>query len=281
MPKSSQPFPIKLYKNGVFIPEQDDIAIEEPLSLRVNTPEGSSPLTTLMRTPGHERELLLGWLLSEGLLPQEFELEPDAENPNVWHLSTPEHARLLASARLSVMTSACGVCGTGNIEQLLSRVQSPVWTGPPLSGLAEDLIQLPKRLLETQIGFMATGGMHAAGLFSSELKHLNTFEDIGRHNATDKAMGWAYLEGLDTSDLILCVSSRAGFEIVQKAVASGVCVVMSVGAATSLAVETANSFGVTLLAFAREKRFTVCSGWDRFQLPDDFDLLSVPEPQKP
>lgn len=269
MLKMTQSFSAKPFKKGVFGDQQDEVALEEPLSLRVITPQGFSPLTTLMRTPGHDHELLLGWLLAEGLLPESFELQPDAENPNVWHLNTPEHARLLASARLTVMTSACGVCGTGNIEELLSRVQRPLWKGSPLA--AEILTQLPARLAATQPGFMATGGLHAAALFSSELKHLNTFEDIGRHNATDKALGWAYLEELDSSRLILCVSSRAGFEIVQKAVAAGVCVVVAVGAATSLAIETAQSFGLTLVAFAREGRFTVYSGGDRFQLLADSD----------
>lgn len=279
MSKMTQFVSAKPFKNGIFRGQQDEVALEEPLSLRVSTPQGSSPLTTLMRTPGHDRELLLGWLLAEGLLPESFELQSDAENPNVWHLKTSGYARLLASARLTVMTSACGVCGTGNIEQLLSQVQPPLWKGPLLT--AEVLTQLPARLAATQPGFIATGGLHAAALFSSELEHLNTFEDIGRHNATDKALGWAYLEGLDASQLILCVSSRAGFEIVQKAVAAGVCVVMSVGAATSLAIETAQSFGLTLLAFAREGRFTVYSGGDRFQLLADSEPLNVPEPKKP
>ena len=231
----------------------DAVAIEEPLELRL---QGDAPLTlaVLMRTPGHDRELLLGWLVSEGLLPNRFELVPDSENVNVWHLFTPEFGRLAAGARLGVSSSACGVCGSGSIERLAVKAEAPIWTGVPLN--PEVILRLPGKLLAAQPAFHVTGGLHAAGLFSPTGDLLHAFEDVGRHNAVDKVVGHA-VQQLPLSDHLLCVSSRAGFEIVQKAVMAGVPMVVTVGAASSLAVETALTFGVTLCAFTREGRFTV------------------------
>ncbi|WP_240738165.1 formate dehydrogenase accessory sulfurtransferase FdhD [Deinococcus fonticola] len=238
----------------------DAVAVEEPLELRLQG--GPEPLTlaVLMRTPGHDRELLLGWLVSEGLLPAEFDLLPDDENRNVWHLFTPEYARLAAGARLGVSSSACGVCGTGSIERLAIRAGSPVWTAETVE--PELILGLPQRLLAAQAGFHATGGLHAAGLFSARGELRHAFEDVGRHNAVDKVVGHA-AQHLPLTDQLLCVSSRAGFEIVQKAVMAGIALVVTVGAATSLAVETAQTFGVTLCAFTREGRFTVYSAPQR------------------
>ncbi|WP_328774652.1 formate dehydrogenase accessory sulfurtransferase FdhD [Deinococcus aquaedulcis] len=238
------------------------MACEEPLELRLHTPGGPLPLGVLMRTPGFERELLLGWLVAEGLLPDHFALNPDGENPNLWHLHTPEHERLAGAARLAVSSSACGVCGTGSIERLLARATAPGWTAGPLSAAA--LATFPEGLRAAQPGFAQTGGLHGAGLFTPAGTLLAAFEDVGRHNAVDRVVGWAQARrALPLTDHVLVVSSRAGFEIVQKAVVAGVAVVVAVGAATSLAVDTAAAFGVTLCGFAREGRVTVYSGAER------------------
>ena len=213
-----------------------------------------------MRTPGHDQELLLGWLISEGLLPTRFTLEADPENPNVWHLHTPEHARLAAGARLAVSSSACGVCGSGNVEQLLGRASPPLWTAGPVR--AAWLLGLPRTLLAAQPGFTATGGLHGAALFTAAGELLCAREDVGRHNAVDKVVGWA-AHRLPLVNYVLVVSSRAGFEIVQKAVTAGIGVVVAVSAATSLAVDTATAFGVSLCGFTREGRMTVYSQVDR------------------
>lgn len=241
---------------------EDTLAVEEPLELRLHTPQGPLTLAVLMRTPGHDRELLTGWLVSEGLLPAERALDPDPENANVWHLHTPEHARLALGARLGVSSSACGVCGSGSVERLAVRAPAPEWAGGRLDPAV--IASLPGRLGAAQPGFAATGGLHAAGLFTPRGELLAAFEDVGRHNATDKVVGWAALRGeLPLSARVLAVSSRAGFEIVQKAVTAGAAVVVAVGAASSLAADTAATFGVTLCAFTREGRFTVYAAPDR------------------
>ncbi|GGO28446.1 sulfurtransferase FdhD [Deinococcus humi] len=253
---------MRLFTSGEWTAREDPIAGEEPLELRLHTPKSPITLGVLMRTLGQDRELLLGWLVSEGLLPNSLELLPERENPNVWQLHTAEYERLSRGARLSVSSSACGVCGSGSIERLAVRSQSVVWTGGNLSPAL--LAALPERLLERQPGFAASGGLHGAGLFTADGELLCAFEDVGRHNAVDKVVGWAQLRGLlPLSGHLLVVSSRAGFEIAQKAVTAGVCVVVAVGAATSLAVDTAATFGVTLCGFVREGRLTVYSGGER------------------
>ncbi|ANE44915.1 formate dehydrogenase [Deinococcus puniceus] len=297
-------WPATVYSGSGAGEKSETLAVEEPLEVRLHTPSGPVTLGILMRTPGADAELVRGWLLAEGLWLGTPQLEPDPENPNVMGLHTPEHERLAAGARLGVSSSACGVCGTGSIERLAVRAALPVWTGGPLS--AAFLAGLPGRLQTLQPGFAASGGLHAAGLFGPDGACLCAYEDIGRHNATDKVIGWALERGLlplsyqiamirenhpsgasgkkdglaafaehpvplrmfgnqskSVSDSILVVSSRAGFEIVQKAVMGGVAVVVTVGAATSLAAETASTFGLTLCGWARADRLTVYSGAER------------------
>jgi FdhD protein len=242
------------------------VAVEEPLDIRVWDGEESVTLSVTMRTPGHDRELVLGWLHAEGLLENgDFPtLVQDPETPNVVTLHTAGPRRLLASARLNVTTSACGVCGSGSVERLAVRVSEPLWTAPlPSPAL---LAGLPERLRSAQPAFDATGGLHAAGLFTPGGELLAVFEDVGRHNAVDKLVGWALERKLlPLTDRILVTSSRAGFEIVQKAALAGLAVVVTVGAPSSLAVETAVALNLTLVGFARESRFNVYAGEGRLQ----------------
>ncbi|GHF30035.1 FdhD protein [Deinococcus metalli] len=254
--------PVRTYREGQWYAQDDAVAVEEPLELRLHTPHGPVALGVLMRTPGHDRELLLGWLVAEGLLPTGFTLNDDPENPNVWHLHSPEHARLAAGARLAVSSSACGVCGSGSVEQLLARAAPPTWTALPIP--VRVLTGLPTSLRERQPGFGATGGLHGAALVVPGGQLVCTREDIGRHNAVDKVVGWAHAQGhLPLRDHVLVVSSRAGFEIVQKAITAGIALVVAVGAATTLAVETAAAFDVTLCGFTRDGRLTVYAGPER------------------
>lgn len=242
----------------------DLIAVEEPLELRVQLPDGESEaLSVTMRTPGHDLHLTRGWLHAEGLSGAVAGLWQQPDLPNVVWLRG-DVQRLLSARRSQATSSACGICGSGSVERLMLRAPEPVWTAPPL---APDLISsLPDRLREVQPAFQASGGLHAAGLFDPAGTLLAAFEDVGRHNAVDKLVGAALEAGeLPLSDRILVTSSRAGFEIVQKALLAGVAVVVTVGAPSSLAVLTAASLGLTLVGFVRQGRFNVYAGAERLK----------------
>nr|WP_245872950.1 formate dehydrogenase accessory sulfurtransferase FdhD [Deinococcus planocerae] len=254
------------YRGGRATERDDAVAVEEPLDIRVHEGGESLTLAVSMRTPGHDRELVLGWLYAEGLLHRDapITLVQDPETPNVVILHTSDPHWFLASARTNVTTSACGVCGSGSVERLAVRVGEAVWTAPLLSPAL--LATLPERLRAAQPAFDATGGLHAAGLFTPDGTLLAAFEDVGRHNAVDKLVGWAVgRKLLPLSNHMLVTSSRAGFEIVQKAALAGVPVVVTVGAPSSLAVETAAALGLTLVGFARAERFNVYAGTPRLQ----------------
>ncbi len=259
--------PVLRYFTGEWNTAEDEsVATEEPLELRVRFADGGSEaLSVTMRTPGHDLHLVRGWLHAEGLTGAVSELTQDPELPNVVWLRGDEGA-LLKARRGTTTSSACGVCGSGSVERLMLRALPPVWTAPPLS--PELICALPESLRGAQPAFQASGGLHAAGLFTSGGTLLAAYEDVGRHNAVDKLVGACLAEGgvgLPLSDCVLVTSSRAGFEIVQKALLAGVAVVVTVGAPSSLAVETAVSLGLTLVGFARQGRFNVYSGAKRLQ----------------
>ena len=249
------------YREGRLQLTQDGVAVEEPLELRVLDGDTDFPLSVTMRTPGHDGLLVRGWLHAEGLSDAVEALHTDPDTPNVIWLRG-DAAALRRGVRSSVTSSACGVCGSGSVERLSLRVQPPIWTAPALPPAL--ILSLPERLSAVQPGFSATGGLHAAGLFTPGGELCCAFEDVGRHNAVDKVVGWAAERGqLPLSDRILVTSSRAGFEIVQKAALSGAAVVITVGAASSLAAETAGALGLTLIGFVRNSRFNVYSGPQR------------------
>jgi len=227
----------------------DVVAVEEPLEIRI----AGRPVAVTMRTPGHDEELALGFALSEGLRPEAARLTDDLA-ANTVELVAPgfEPDRL---ARSFYTSSSCGVCGKGALEAVAveaSRVESG------LRVPAELVAALPDRLRAAQPAFEATGGLHATGLFTAggELSCLR--EDVGRHNAMDKVIGWAFREGrLPLRDSLLCVSGRLSFELVQKAAVAGCPVLVAVGAPSSLAVELAADRGVTLCGFVRGGRVNV------------------------
>jgi FdhD protein len=260
--------PIRRYSQGSWERLDDLVAAEEPLEIRVQRPDGGSEaLSVTMRTPGHDLQLVRGWLHAEGLMGAVSELWQDAELPNTVWLRGDEVGGdevLLAARRTTATSSACGVCGSGSVERLMLRVSAPVWTLPALApGL---IASLPGRLRQAQPAFEASGGLHAAGLFDASGTLLSAFEDVGRHNAVDKLVGAAVLAGwLPLGDRLLVTSSRAGFEIVQKALLAGVAVVVTVGAPSSLAIDTAASLGLTLVGFVRGGRFNVYAGHERLQ----------------
>jgi len=224
--------------------EPDRVAVEEPLEIRI----AGQPVAVTMRTPGHDEELALGFCLSEGLQPREARL-PDDLAVNTVEVEAPgfDPARLQRSFFTS---SSCGVCGKGALEAVAveaPRVESELRL--PLSVVAS----LPDRLREAQAAFAATGGLHATGLFSAAGEPLCVREDVGRHNAMDKIVGWAFRQGLlPLTEHVLCVSGRLSFELVQKAAVAGCPVLVAVGAPSSLAVDLAADRGVTICGFVRD-----------------------------
>jgi FdhD protein len=229
--------------------ERDQVAVEEPLEIRI----GGRPVAVTMRTPGHDEELALGFCLSEGLRPLSAALPPDLA-ANAVEVEAPafDPGRLQRSFYTS---SSCGVCGKGALEAVAveaSRVES----GLRLE--AAMLAQLPERLRAAQPAFAVTGGLHATGLFDAAGELLCLREDVGRHNAMDKVVGWAFRQGrLPLADDVLCVSGRLSFELVQKAAVAGCPILVAVGAPSSLAVELAGDRGLTLCGFARGGRLNV------------------------
>ena len=229
----------------------DEIAVEEPLEIRVN----GRAVAVTMRTPGHDEELALGFLLSEGISPARAALPDDlARNTVDVEAESFDFERL---SRNFYTSSSCGVCGKGALEAVAvetARVESDLVVP------AEVVAELPLRLREAQPTFAATGGLHATGLCSQEGELLAVREDVGRHNAMDKVIGWAFGRRLlPLSEQLLCVSGRLSFELVQKAAVAGCPVLVAVGAPSSLAVELARDRGVTLCGFVRGGRINVYS----------------------
>jgi FdhD protein len=229
--------------------ERDRVAVEEPLELRI---EGR-PVAVTMRTPGHDEELALGFCLSEGLTPVAARV-PDDLAANVIEVEAPGSDPARAQ-RSFYTTSSCGVCGKGALEAVAveaPRVDSRLRVSAAL------VSQLPDRLRAAQATFEATGGLHATGLFDDDGRLLCLREDVGRHNAFDKAVGWAFRERrLPLADCLACLSGRLSFELVQKAAVAGIPILVAVGAPSSLAVELAADRGLTLCGFVRDGRVNV------------------------
>ena len=227
----------------------DVVAVEEPLEIRI----GGRPVAVTMRTPGHDEELALGFALSEGLRPESARL-PDDLAANTVELDAPgfDPGRL---ARSFYTSSSCGVCGKGALDAVAveaPRVESDLRVDAAI------VATLPDRLRQAQPAFDATGGIHATGLFDAAGALLCLREDVGRHNAMDKVVGWAFRERrLPLVDAVLCVSGRLSFELVQKAAVAGCPILVAVGAPSSLAVELAADRGVTLCGFVRGGRMNV------------------------
>ena len=237
--------------------EADRLAVEEPLEIRID----GRPLAVTMRTPGADEELALGFCLTEGLHPVGAHL-PDDLAANIVEVEAPDvdWARVQRSFYTS---SSCGVCGKGALEAVAveaARVESDL--NVPFAVIAS----LPERLREAQAAFALTGGLHATGLFSANGTLDCLREDVGRHNALDKVVGWAFTAGrLPLAQSILCVSGRLSFELVQKAAVAGCPILVAVGAPSSLAVELAEDRGVTLCGFVRDGHGTVYTHPERIE----------------
>ena len=254
------------WNDGAIHSQQDSLAAEEPLEIRVD----GRALTVTMRTPGNDLELAAGFLLTEGIIESRDQLaEIRAVAPDSSAKSNGVEVQLKNTQftveslqRNFFAASSCGICGKASIDAIRRRgLRAPdrdVRVSP------EVLCRLPETLRTDQTVFDRTGGLHAAALFDVQGNLIALREDIGRHNAVDKLAGWALLEDrLPLSNFIMLVSGRGGFEIVQKALAVGVPVVASVSAPSSLAVKLARELGLTLVGFLRGQRFVAYSGISR------------------
>jgi len=243
----------------------DDIAVEEPLEIRIGDGRTTMRSVVTMRTPGADLELAAGWLRGEAIVRSiddliavractDPALLPEARG-NVVTVDLADSAlpRLAGLSRSTDITGACGVCGSETLERLHQRgLPTLDFTQPAIS--ADIVVTLPDRLADAQRVFARTGGLHGAGVFDAAGNALAVREDIGRHNAVDKVLGWALMNSISPAALV--VSSRASFEIVQKAAASAVPFVVTVSAPSTLAIDLAESAGITLVAFARNGRAT-------------------------
>ncbi len=259
----------------------DDYLVgEEPLEIRI----GNRPISVTMRTPGHDLELAAGFLLTEGMITRLEQIASLRQVPAPGRKSNV--VRITLRRGLSVATthvrrnftvsSSCGLCGKTSIDAV--RVRGIARPNPDLRVSPETLCFLPDVLRAAQALFGRTGGPHAAGLFDARGTLIALREDVGRHNAVDKLIGWALLERrLPLKDSVLLVSGRGSFEIVQKALVAGVPIVACISAPSSLAVQLAWEFGLTLVGFLRGKRFVLYTGEDRVRLGSSLDT-SVQNP---
>jgi FdhD protein len=242
---------------------EDYLAAEEPLEILI----GRKPLVVTMRTPGNDEELAAGFLLTEGIIEERAQLAEiaiPARARNLVRVKLTRGARTpsASSRRYFAANSSCGVCGKASIDSVRARNIRPLNSGFRIS--ADVLCKLPDLARPSQETFGRTGGLHAAALFDAAGNLIVLREDIGRHNAVDKVIGWALLNGrVPLNDCVLLASGRGGFEIVQKSIVAGIPVVASVSAPSSLAVELARRMRLTLVGFLRGQRFVIYSGEER------------------
>lgn len=257
---------VRWQKGAAPVRQTDEVAAEEPLEIRVDT----RAVSVTMRTPGHDEELAIGFLLTEGLIKKPadvLKIEPSRRNPlgnviNVF-LSPTVSVDFAQLTRHVFVSSSCGLCGKATIDAV-HRHFKPIKS--LLAVAAKTLLALPDTLRESQETFKRTGGLHAAAIFTGQGKLVALREDVGRHNAVDKVLGYGFRRGLLPLDRhILMVSGRASFEIMQKALAARIPIVGAVSAPSSLAVDFANQSHQTLVGFLRGERMNVYAGSKRIR----------------
>jgi FdhD protein len=245
----------------------DEVTIEEPLEIRI----GTDPLAVTMRTPGNDEELAAGFLLSEGIVRTRADLKEiapctlPASLGNILNITLAPTAKFTPAAahRFGTISTSCGLCGKTSIEFIRQQFPS-IDTSARFQIEEATLLKLPERLRSAQGNFARTGGIHAAGIFDLQGNLILAREDIGRHNAVDKVIGRAFLDGmLPLRRHILLVSGRSSLEIVQKALAAGISIVAAVSAPSSLAVNFARECGQTLIGFLRPPRFNIYAHIER------------------
>lgn len=268
-PSLVRPYSVKRLNRAEAERVVDTVAAEEPLDIRVSywfkDTQVSQTLAVTMRTPGYERELAAGLLLSEGIIRGDADivalrsLGVEPSNEIVAELAKDVDFESWRAARSSFLNSSCGICGKRSRDAISTRI--PFRAPDEFRVDASLLEQLPDLLRERQTGFAQTGGLHAAALVNASGEMEAIFEDIGRHNALDKLIGHAVIGGrIPLTDCILFLSSRSSFELVQKAAMAGAPVLATVGGPSSLAIETARDCGITLLGFVRDNRCNIYSG---------------------
>jgi FdhD protein len=264
------------FREGEAAEREDRLATEEPLEIRLRMGDKTWTVAVTMRTPGNDEELAAGFLYAEEVLtdperirrivpviaPEDDDLGPEGTNIVEVELAEGPEPELRSLERHFFATSACGVCGKAGLETLRLRAPAAAPEGPVVA--PEILRELPDRLRAAQGVFAATGGLHASALFDASGHLLDVREDVGRHNALDKLIGRAFLDGrLPLRDHLVLVSGRASYELLQKCLVAGVPFVCAVSAPSSLAVELAERFGLTLVGFLRGERFNIYAGPER------------------
>ena len=270
---------VRVVEGGRMRVRPDSLATEEPMEIRLLSGGARQTVAVTMRTPGADFELAAGFLFGEGIVetPEDIAkisycVDSDLDAEQQYNIVNVElrgghEYDLRPLERHFYTSSACGVCGKASLEQLELRGCPVVLPGPEVS--AQTVYSLPGKLREAQGLFDATGGLHAAALFDAKGELLTLREDVGRHNATDKLVGWALLEGrLPLADHVVLVSGRSSFEILQKCLTAGVPIVCAISAPSSLAVDVARQFGITLVGFLRGGKFNVYAGFERVRIED-------------
>jgi FdhD protein len=268
---------VRTVEDGRVRVRPDVLATEEPMEIRLVSGGMKRTVAVTMRTPGSDFELAAGFLYGEGIVSSQEDIkkisycvDPDVDAEQQYNIVNVElrdtrEYDLRPLERHFYTTSACGVCGKASLEQLEVRGCPAILPGPEVA--AQTICSLPEKLRAAQGLFEATGGLHAAALFDAGGELVALREDVGRHNATDKLIGWTLLEGrLPLGDHIVMVSGRSSYEIMQKCLVAGVPVVCAVSAPSSLAVDVAREFGMTLIGFLRGSKFNLYAGSERIQL---------------
>ena len=278
MTGSSQSIEISKVDGSRISKRRDDIAVEEPLEIQVSTPgaDGSAAksVSITMRTPGADHELAVGFLFTEGIIQSADQVlsvrhcgeeDPDSGLKNIVRVEIDPEVDLQLDRleRHFYTTSSCGVCGKASLDALRVTGLASLAAQQPVFS-SQTLVDMPAKVREQQPLFSKTGGLHAAAIFGSDGEIAIVKEDVGRHNATDKAIGSLFLGGqLPGYELALLVSGRASFELVQKALVAGIPLLAAVGAPSSLAVQTAREFDMTLIGFLRDGTFNIYAGGER------------------
>jgi len=261
LPASASSAVVRLQADGTASSLNDQVAVEEPLEIRI----GNRPFVVTMRTPGNDEELAAGFMTSEGIASSKADfreidrcpLSSNPENTIRIRFSDKIDGQSVESRRYGAVSSSCGVCGKTSITAIgnsHTQIESDLKVRRQL------LFDLPERLRENQVVFDRTGGLHSSGIFNQDGELVCLREDVGRHNALDKAIGYSLLNGVwPLNEHILLVSGRVSFEIIQKALAAKIPLVAAVSAPSSLAIEVAREYGVTLIGFLRPPKMNVYS----------------------